>query len=164
MKNPQALLNRLEAQVREDLDSQRRVQSILDALAGVVRSGSPVEIAGHFGGLKREIQCGSERATRRTTLFQALAVQFGVPTSMVTLSSIAERAGPAGEQLCALRLELRAAAALVVRTHRKLAATLRCQRRILNDALAILLSDKSGMSGESGNPLIEEGTLVDASV
>jgi len=161
VKNAQSLLNRLEAQVREDLDAQRRVQSILDALLGVVRSGSPAEITAHFGGLKREIESGSERAARRTALFQALAVQLGVPASMVTLSSIAERAGPAGEHLCELRVELRAAAALVVRTHRKLAATLRCQRRIMNDALAILLSDKSG---ESGNPLIEEGTLVDASV
>jgi hypothetical protein len=161
MKNAQSLLNRLEAQVRADIDAQVRIQAQLDTLHVAVRSGSPSEIEAHFEALKAEATAGSERSAKRGLLFQALAAHYGVPATMVTLSSIAERVGPGGERLRELRAELRTATSLVVRMHRKLAASIRCQRRIHSDALAILLS---GTDGTRGNPLIEEGTLVDARV
>ena len=161
MKNVQSLLNRLEAQARADLDAQARVQSALGVLADAVRTGKPAEVGAATASLKLEIDAGRSLTTRRTAVLQACAEHFGVPASMVTLSSLAERFGPGAERLRELRAELRAAAAAVVRAQRRVAASIRCQRRVIGDVLGVLLAN----GGKGGiDPFAEQGTLVDAKV
>ena len=158
MKNLQSLLNRIEVQVQLDLEAEQRKRGLLDLLAAAVRTGKPSEIQQATESLKEEIDGGRTRATKRTALLEACAEHFGVPASCITLASIAERAGAGGERLVSLRSELRDAAAGVARMHRGLSAAIRCQRRVIGDALAILLAD------ENGNPMNEQGMLVDAEV
>ncbi len=161
MKNVQSLLNRLEAQAHSDLEAQARMQTALGALANAVRTGKPAEVEAATAGLKAEIQTGRSLTARRTALLQVCADHFGVPASMVTLASLAERIGPSATRLRELRTDLRSAAAAVVRAQRRVAASIRCQRRVIGDALGILLTD----SGRGGiDPFAEQGTLVDARV
>lgn len=160
MKHVQSLVNRLEAQARADLDAQSRVLAALEALGLAVRQGKPAEIETATALVKHELEAGRSLAARRAAVLESCAAHFGVPASMVTLASLAERIGPAAARLVELRAELRAAAACVVRMQRRLTASIRCQRRVISDALGVLLAD----GGTGSDPLLERGTLVDARV
>ena len=77
---------------------------------------------------------------------------------MLTLTSIAERLGPEGEAILQVRGALRDSAARVAREGRRLGRLLSVHRQLARETIEILLTD------EHGNPLHDEGTLVDAEV
>lgn len=158
MKNAQGLLNRLEAQARLDLEAEKAALQCLERLVDVVRAGSVAELESATLAIKSELESGQARALRRRALIESCAQHFGIAASLVTLGSLCERLGPPAAKLLDLRTELRAVAANIAHINRKLTAAIRLQRRIINDALAILLSD------ENGNPVDEQGTLINAEV
>ena len=165
MSGVQSLWNRLEAELRVELDAQRRIASALALLAGAVRTGSPAEIEATARSLQPEIDAGRERASRRSALLRSLGGHLGVPAERITLSTLVEHAGPSAERWSELRSRLRDGAAEIARAQRKLAASIRCQRRIFSDALSILLADRTtGAPHERVDPMSERGTLVDARV
>jgi hypothetical protein len=100
-----------------------------------------------------------------------LARGFGVSAAHLTLSSIVERCSAdartrsSAERLSILRRDLRQAASRVARAGRKSAALFRVRRRILDDALAILLDEPSLAASHAsiGRPPTQ-GSLVDAEV
>jgi hypothetical protein len=118
-----------------------------------------VEVRASGEALERELPSGASRERKRTQVIAELARAMRVPSGTLTLSSIAERAEAAGEDVATLkkqRDELRKNVAAVVKTGRRIAALARYHQDVLSDLMQVLSS--SGMEDHAPN----DGSLVDA--
>jgi len=160
-----SLMNRLESCVAADLEGQRRIAAALGAVQEAVLRRDREALGASGAALEREVAGGRRRNAQRTTVLAALAAHWNVARPALTLRSVAERFGPGvlggpgepgAERLLALRDDLRAASAEVVRASRRTFALLALHRDLLRETLELLL----GASGE--NPLEVEGAILDA--
>jgi hypothetical protein len=121
--------------------------------------GQTVEVKSCGEELERELPGGATRERQRSQVIAEFARAFGVPVHALTLSSIAERAEAAHEDVSGLRRlrdELRDCVAAVVKTGRRIAALARYHQEVLGDLLQVLSS--SGMEGQAPR----DGALIDA--
>jgi hypothetical protein len=68
-----------------------------------------------------------------------MGAHWGVSANALTLGSIVERLGPAGEPLERLRDELRTRIAAVLRKNRRVARLVHVQSSLVNDTVSTLL-------------------------
>jgi len=149
----------LQAWAKDELEAQHRVLVVLQAQEEAIRQGQTAEVKSCGEDLERELPGGATRERQRSQVIAELARAFGVPAHALTLSSIAERAEAAREDVTGLRRlrdELRDCVAAVVKTGRRIAALARYHQDVLGDLLQILSS--SGTEGQA--PC--DGALVDA--
>ena len=153
-----SLRNHLLGWARDELASQGRIAALLarQEEAAVAHDVRRVEEA--TAAIQAELGRAPRRAERRGTVIQALATRWKVPAGQLTLTSIAERLGPEGQPLLQVRTDLRDMAAQLARQGRRLGRLLSVHRQLARETIEILLTD------EHGNPLHDEGTLVDAEV
>ncbi len=152
----QSLLNHLVAGVREETLAGERTLELLErqqhatiARDHAGRSAATRTLADHLA-------TAPQRSARRERILARLAAAWGVPASVLTLSSVATRIGARAEPLLAERSQLRRVMAGVVRENKKTAALLLLHRRVVREVLDLFLTD------EDGNPVESAGTLVDA--
>ncbi|MFN0244672.1 MAG: flagellar export chaperone FlgN [Planctomycetota bacterium] len=154
----QALLNGLEAYVQEEIGARRRMLAIVDAQERAILAGKSADLELATRDIEAEIERDTERSARRARLFAAAATTWRVAPAALSLSSIAERFGPAAERLCTLRTELRSATAELARRNRRLSVLVSTHRRLLAELIQTLLAS------EDAAPLAVSGTLIDAEV
>ena len=157
--------NQLLVWARTELEEQRALMAALDEQERCVSGGDPDAISTASAALVERLEAELERRGRLTRIFERLAGEMGLPASVLTLGSVAERLGggpaatrpdPLAQQLFDLRVELRAAVERVRDRAREVAAIAGMQRSVVRDVLSALLSD------EHGNPVHTDGTLIDA--
>ena len=153
-----SLRNHLLGWARDEVAGQRRLLATLELQEEATIAHDVGRVDEHTAAIQAELGRAPGRAERRETLVQALAAHWNVPASVLTLTSIAERLGPEGESLLQVRSDLRDIAARVARQGRRLGRLLSVHRQLARETIEILLTD------EQGNPLHDEGTLVDAEV
>jgi hypothetical protein len=152
-------LFQLQAWAKDELEAQRRMLAVLQAQEDAIRRGQTAEVKSSGEELERELPGGATRERQRSQVIAELARAFGVPAHVLTLSSIAERAEAAREDVTGLRRlrdELRDCVAAVVRTGRRIAALARYHQEVLGDLLRVLSS--TGPEGQ----VPRDGALVDA--
>ena len=155
-------LNRIEALVREELDSQRQLLELLDVQqkAVVARTSDALEVCTQR--VEELLASSAARRQRRETLVRRMAQTLGLAPSALTLGSLAERAGQDGERLGALRQELRSVVAEVVRANRRLSAAVAVHRKINSQVIELTLGDDEAI--RSGAAPLGAGSLIDAEV
>ncbi len=153
-----SLRNHLLGWARDELASQERLSTILQLQEEATVAHDVTRVDEQTAAIQEELKRAPGRAQRRERLVRALATHWNVPASVLTLTSIAERLGPEGEAILQVRSDLRDSAARVAREGRRLGRLLAVHRQLARETIEILLTD------EHGNPLHDEGTLVDAEV
>jgi len=153
-----SLRNHLLGWARDELASQGRLAALLVLQEEAAVAHDVQQVEEQTAALKSELGRAPRRAERRGTVIRALAAHWNVPASQLTLTSIAERLGTEGEPLLQVRSDLREMAAQVARRGRRLARLLSVHRQLARETIELLLTD------EQGNPLEDEGILVDAEV
>jgi hypothetical protein len=153
-----SLRNHLLGWARDELASQGRLSALLELQELAAVAHDVEQVKEHTAALQAELGRAPRRAERRGTVIQALASHWNVSAGQLTLTSIAERLGPEGDPLRQVRSDLRDMAARVARQVRRLGRLLSVHRQLARETIEILLTD------EKGNPLHDEGTLVDAEV
>lgn len=152
-------LQQLSAWAKDEAEAQGRLLELLKAQEEAIRRGHTAEVHASGEALQGELPSGAARERKRTQLIGELARALRVPAGTLTLSSIAERARTAGEDVATLekqRDELRKNAAAVVKTGRRIAALARYHQDVLADLMQVLSS--SGMEDQAPG----DGALVDA--
>ena len=152
-------LSQLAAWAKDEAEAQARLLALLNTQEDAVRRGHTLDVRASGEALERELPSGAERERRRSQVIAELARAMRVPAGTLTLSSIAERAEAAGEDVTTLRKqrdELRSNVAAVVRTGRRIAALARYHQDVLADLMQVLSS--SGMEDHAPR----DGVLVDA--
>lgn len=161
----QSALNALEGWVQEELAARRRMLALLEAQESAVKRNHGGEIEANLRAIETELAQQSVRDVRRAKLFDALAGHWNVAGDVLTLSSIAERAGArgageaggsSGARLARLRDELAASTREVVRRNRRLNALLNAHQKVIEELLGALIAIQGG---DARN---REGALVDA--
>ena len=159
MSELQSRLNALVAWAQEELGGRRRVLACLERQERAVLASRVDELETATAALGLEIELQGERAARRRRLFGAFAGAWRIPVGALSLASIAERVGPAAAGLAAVRVELREAAALVLKKNRRITALLRAHRRVVEDVIRVLVD---GAVPDEGTARMSAGHLVDA--
>lgn len=155
-------VNRVDALLREELASQRRLGALLEEQRRAVVARTPDALEDVTGRLEQELASAAARRQRRDELLRRVARTLGVAPSALTLGSLVERLGADGARLGELRLELRGAAADVVRANRQVAAAVALHRRLNQEVIELCFAETGGASTTS--PLSGAGTLIDAEV
>ena len=153
-----SLRNHLLGWARDELSSQGRLSALLERQEEATVAHNVGQVEEHTAAIQAELGRAPRRAERREAVVQGLAKHWQVPASQLTLTSIAERLGTGGEPLLQVRSDLRDMAAKLARQGRRLGRLLAVHRQLARETIEILLTD------EQGNPLHDEGTLVDAEV
>jgi hypothetical protein len=146
----------LEIHVREEIAARERLLALIQRQEDAVLAGASEELARVTREVEGELALQATRARTRQALFNTFARRFAVPVSELSLSSIAERCGAAGERIATLRRELRDATASVARKNRRLNALVSMHRRVLNDLIHTVLGVDAGREQHA------TGTLVNA--
>jgi hypothetical protein len=144
-----------EAWLQEELQSERALLELLQRMEAAARRGSGDELARCALEVTTQLDGGTARHVRRTTLFARLAAALAVPVQSLTLTRLAaklrsERIETA--RLEVLRDELRAATSEALRASRRLAAMAQYHRGLLEELCQLL-------QGEAPR---SDGHLVDA--
>jgi len=156
VKSIQSLINGLEAWVQEELLARRKLLALLGRQEECVKHARGGELAAIVGELDLELAAQTRRDDKRARLFAALGQAWGVAPETLTLTSIVERAAPAGARLAQLRDELAEASATVARKNRRISALLNAHHKIVEELLGALIAIQGGTPG------LQQGALVDA--
>ncbi len=156
MRDPRSIALHLEAWGREELDAQARTLELLEDQEQAALEHDLESVQATSAAMEALGSQGTARARRRDSLLAELAAVWNVPPSALTLASVSERLGAAGQALRALRTELRSTTAAVLRHARRVGLLLCAHRRIAGEVVELLLTD------EQGRPLHGGGALVDA--
>lgn len=149
-----ALLVQTESWAQEELAAQTRYSELLEAQVEAVRNSSSDALLESIEQMDAEMEKRVGRERRRQALMKALAGEFGVDASTLTLTSIVERARLAG--LNASRLEVargkvRDAASRALRAGRRLATLVRYHQGVFQELLALITPREAGtQANESG--------------
>lgn len=150
--------NKLEAVLREEHASQKRLLELLRKQESAVIARTPESLVEVTGEIESELSSSASRRLRREPILRRLAELMRVAPSSLTLRSIADRLGADGARLAVLREELRELTGRVVRQNRRVAALVGLHRRVNQEVLELVLSE------EDSNPLERAGALVDTEV
>jgi hypothetical protein len=133
------LTEALEALIRDEIAGKSRLSQEIGRQETALVSGSPEDIDVATRAVEMELARELDRTRRRDAIFARLAAHWSVSASVLTLSSIAERLGDGGRKLVALRADLRAAIADVLRGNRRVARLVSVQHGVVNETFATLL-------------------------
>jgi len=150
--------NRLEASLRDELAGQVQLLELLRRQEAAVVARTADDLVEVTASIESELSSAAARRLRREPILRKVAELMQLAPSSLTLRSIAERLGPEGVKLQALREELREATARVVRQNRRVAAVVGLHRRLNQEVLELVLAE------EDSNPFERTGALVDAEV
>ena len=106
--------------------------------------------------METELSSNAERGQRRAQIVAALAAQWGIAPTALTLSSIATRLGDAGERVATKRSALREAVASELWANRRLGVLMGAERRLVRDLLRSIYGE------DVEKALDGAGNLVDA--
>ena len=151
-------VNALLAWTQEEIGARKRILAWLERQERAVVDCRSEELEGATRGLATELAQQPERSARRRKIFAGFASAWKLPADSLSLSSIAERAGPTAADLVPLRDELRAASAAVLKKNRRIAALIRAHRRVVDDVIRVLVGGADG----TGGAVAPAGQLVDA--
>jgi chromosome segregation ATPase len=152
----QTHLRHAEAWAQAELGAQKRLLALLGEQERATLENDTTALQESTEQLDRELAGEPARARLRRQLAEGLGAEWGVDARALTIRSIAERAGDAGERLRALRDELREVAGEVSAAGRRLAALARLHRGVYADLIGVLAGPGSDGTGS------EEGLLVRA--
>ncbi len=151
-----AALNHLTAWMRDEVQSQGERVETLRKLRESMAKKDPK----HCEIVLETVQAQQERShvseKRRQTIFKALGMQWEVSPKVLTLRSIAERAGDDGLRIMELRSELQEKVEQVGVEGKMVNATARMHRTVILEVLNTLFDQKVG------DPLEEQGRLFNA--
>ena len=156
MSGIDATVQQLEAYLQEECSAQQRVEACLKKQADVLVRGTPVDVVESARELDEELATAGKRSARRQLILRRLGAAWRVSARSLTMTSIIDRLGPAGERVRLLRTELRRALASVQREGRRVAAQARYQHRLIGDLVQGVLVEHCGTDGS------QSGGLVDA--
>ncbi len=142
-----------EAWAQEEIGAQRILLAILERIERAAGSGDREALGRGAAELEGALAQAPARDARRRALLGRLSAALGLAAGTVTLSQLLARLAQAGleeRRLAALRAELRAVVASVVRASRRLAALARYHRGLLQELGGVWLAREGG------------GALVDA--
>jgi hypothetical protein len=156
VKELRTQLRRLEAHLQEELAAQERTLELLAREEEALLGRDPALVLERTTNLEQELRTGGERSRRRSEIVAALGALWNVPPAALTLSSIAQRAGPEGERVQRMRTELREKTAQSLKRARRVGSLARTHQRFFSDVLQTLF-------GESGvGEVFTGGRLLDA--
>jgi hypothetical protein len=150
-----AHLHQLEAWTQEELHAQREYARSLESYERAVVRGDLAALAAGTAELDAQFARTRTRDARRGALLGAIASDLRVARGTLTLRSLCERAGAAGERLTAARGELEAAARRTRELARRIAILARTQEGVLGEALEAAF-------GRGESAIDGQGRLVDA--
>ena len=157
MKLEQALAH-LAAWAQEELGAQRRLAALLAEQERAAQDNDTQALARITDQVDQELTGEALRAARRSALFDAFGRLWSVPGSVLSLTSIAERAEQTGASvrgLLRLRDDLREMASEVNERGRRLAMLARAHSAVLEDLIGILAGPSDGAL-EGGSLLMVE--------
>lgn len=146
MKLEQALVH-LAAWAQEELGAQRRMVTLLEQQERAAEENDTPALAEVTERVSAELSKEAVRAARRSKLFDAFGRFWSVPGSVLSLTSIADRAEKTGASvsgLLRLRDDLREVAAQVNESGRRLAQLARAHREMLEDLIGMLAGPCDG--------------------
>ena len=156
MNGLEATVQQLEAYLQEECSAQQRVEACLARQAEILLRGSPTDVVASARELEAELATAGKRSARRQLILRRLGAAWRVSGRSLTVSSIAERLGPAGARVALLRAELRQTLARVMRQGRRVAAQARYQHKLIGELVQGVLVEHCGADGT------QSGGLVDA--
>lgn len=162
MKDARSLLNHLQVAIEEEIQAQLATLSVLERQEEAVRGRRLADVTEASAELDVHAQRAVQRTRRRDDLLRQLSATWGVPRSVLSLSSIAERAGSDGQRIADLRSELRASTAEVHRRNRRLATLIGHHRKLIRDVMECVVASGETQDGEGGQSFREGGSLLDA--
>ncbi|MBI5364842.1 MAG: flagellar export chaperone FlgN [Planctomycetes bacterium] len=154
MMSVQSLMNALEAWVQEELLARRRFLELLETQEAAVKRAEAQGLADSVNAIEKEIEAQLRRDEKRVRLFAELGHHWGVTGDVLTLTSIAERAGDAGRRLATLRDELAAASDRIVRKNRRVSRLLEAHQKVIEELLQALVAIQGGVPGGSTGALV----------
>jgi hypothetical protein len=135
----QTLTHALEALITDEIAGKAKLEHELERQETAIVTAMRDELDLATRGIELELGRELDRSRRRTAIFARLAAHWGVSANALTLGSIVERLGPAGENLERLRGELRASIAAVLRKNRRVARLVQVHSGIVNETVSSLL-------------------------
>ncbi|MCC7010969.1 MAG: flagellar export chaperone FlgN [Planctomycetes bacterium] len=151
-------LRQLEAYVQEEIGAQLRLLERLEAQDLALRSHDPLRIAHTTRALDTEIEGAQKRAQRRHTILAGLADVWGLASSSLSLSSVAERVGDDGddgERLERQKQELERISKRVQKLARRNTTVARFHQRLTSDVLQAVLVQDDGGNVHDGGALVD---------
>jgi hypothetical protein len=152
----QKLANQLEALLDEELAARGRTTTILNEQIEALQQKDQEAFTVCIQRMESELSSNAERGQRRARIIAALAAQWGIAPTTLTLSSIATRLGDAGERVLAKRAALRDAVASELWANRRLGVLMGAERRLVRDLLRSIYGE------DAEKALDGAGNLVDA--
>jgi hypothetical protein len=150
------LANQLEALLDEELAARGRTTAILKEQIEALKLKDQEVFTDCTRRIESELTSNAERGGRRARIVAALAGQWGIAPTALTLSSIAARLGDAGERVAAKRTALREAVANELWANRRLGTLMGAERRLVRDLLRTIYGE------DVEKALDGAGNLVDA--
>ena len=154
--NEQKLANQLEALLDEELSARGRTTAIINEQIETLREKDRVAFGECIQRMENELASNSERGQRRAQIVAALATQWGIAPTALTLSSIATRLGDAGKRIAEKRATLREVVASELWANRRLGVLMGAERRLVRDLLRSIYGE------DVEKALDGAGNLVDA--
>ena len=152
----QKLANQLEALLDEELAARGRTTAILNEQIETLQQKDQEAFTACIQRMESELSSNAERGQRRAQIIAALAAQWGIAPTTLTLSSIATRLGEAGKRVLAKRAALRDAVASELWANRRLGVLMGAERRLVRDLLRSIYGE------DAEKALDGAGNLVDA--
>jgi len=150
------LANQLEALLDEELAARGRTTAVINRQIKALQAKDRVAFAGCTADMETELSSNAERGQRRAKIVAALAGQWRVAPTALTLTSIAKRLGEDGGRISTKRASLREAVATELWANRRLGTLMRAERQIVRDLLRSIYGEDVERALDSA------GNLVDA--
>jgi hypothetical protein len=155
VKELEVRLRQLEAHLQDEIAAQHRAATLLAEEEAALLGRDPALVLERTTALERELHGGVARARRRAELFESLGALWNVPADVLTLSSIAERAGAQGERVRRMRGELRELCASNVKLARRVGALARTHQRFFSDVLQTVFGELGASNASAGGRLLD---------
>jgi hypothetical protein len=152
----QKLANQLEALLDEELAARGRTTAILNEQLEALQEKDREAFTACSKKMETELGSNAERGGRRARIVAALAAQWNIAPTALTLSSIATRLGDAGARIFSKRAALREAVANELWANRRLGVLMGAERRLVRDLLRSIYGE------DVEKALDGAGNLVDA--
>lgn len=154
--NARSLVNLLEANLREELESKEEVLSLLEAQESAAARADMDAFEANLASLQQQLDADRRREGKRAKLMQRLGTAWGVAGEALTLGSVIIRLEEDPGALPELRAELKQRVEEVASRNRRLSAVLGMHRRLNQDVMNVVFG------AEGGADPTEAGSLLDA--
>lgn len=133
------LTNALEKLIEDEIAGKAQLEGALESQENAIVAAHRDELDLATRAIELELGRELDRSRRRAAIFARLGAHWGVAGNALTLGSIVERLGPAGENMERLRGELRTRIASVLRRNRRVARLVHVHSGLVNETVSALL-------------------------